>query len=64
MISNILSQKGYHGNNKNISCIPDAPNYSSIKCYVSIRSTNEDILDCLLFNCAIINTDVTQSAVP
>ena len=36
-------------------------NYSSIKIWVRIRSTNGDILDCLFFNCAVIICGVTKS---
>ena len=45
------------------SRIPDVSNYSSIKFYVSIRSKNGNILNCLLFNHAIRISDVTQSIV-
>ena len=45
------------------SRISDVPNYSSIKFYVRIRSTNGNIRNYLLFNCAFIISDVTQSIV-
>ena len=38
-------------------------NYTSIKFYVHIRSTDGNIRDCLLLNCAFIISDVTQSIV-
>ena len=36
-------------------------NYSSIKLYLRIRSTDGNIRDCLLLTCAFIISDVTQS---
>ena len=38
-------------------------NYSSIKFYLHIRSTDGNIRDCLLLICAFIISDVTQSIV-
>ena len=38
-------------------------NYSSIKFHVRISSTDGNIRDCLLLNCAFIISDVTQSIV-
>ena len=53
---------GYHGNNKNISCISDVWDYSLIKLDVLIinSSTDENIQDWLLMNCAFIIYEVTQ----
>ena len=45
------------------SCISDVSNYSSIKFYLRIRSTDGNIRDCLLLICAFIISDVTQSIV-
>ena len=42
------------------SRISDVSNYSTIKFYVRIRSTDENIQDCLLLN---VISDVTQSIV-
>ena len=38
-------------------------NYSSIKFYLHIRSTDGNIRDCLLLICGFIISDVTQSIV-
>ena len=60
----LLFLNSYHGNNKNItSHISDLSNYSSIKFHVRISSTDGNIRDWLLLNCAFINSDVTQSIV-
>ena len=47
-------QQKYH------SRISDVLNYSSIDFYGNIMSTNGNIRDCLLFNCAFIIADVIQ----
>ena len=45
------------------SRISDVSNYSSIKFHVHISSTDGNIRDWLLLNCAFIISDVTQSIV-
>ena len=45
------------------SRISDVSNYSSIEFHVRISSTDENIRDWLLLNCAFIISDVTQSIV-
>ena len=48
---------------KTASRIPGGSNYSAMKISVRILSTNGDILDFLLFNCAVIICDVKKSTV-
>ena len=45
------------------SRIPDVSDYSSVKFYIRIRSTDGNIRECLLLNCALIISNVTQSVV-
>ena len=45
------------------SRISDVSNYSSIKFYLRIRSTDGNSRDCVLLICAFIISDVTQSIV-
>ena len=42
---------------------PRVSNYSSVKFYMRIRSTDGNIGDCLLLNCAFIISDDTRSIV-
>ena len=59
----LLLLNGYHGNKNYHSYIPDVSNYSSIKFHVCISSTDGNIRDWLLLNCAFFISDVTQSTV-
>ena len=45
------------------SRIPGVSDYSSIKFYVRTQSRNGNMLHCLLFNCELSISDVTQSIV-
>ena len=60
----LLFQNGYNGNNKNITVVSQSQSFKlSLNFYVLIRSTDGNIRDCLLLNCAFIISDVRQSVV-
>ena len=60
----LLFLDGYHSNNKNITVVFEmCQTIYPQNLFVPIRSTDENIQDCLLLNCAFIISDVTQSIV-